>query len=441
MQAQHSISTERRKSNPGFFSVLLGRGTASAALDGQTAKDEHRAAEGRTVPTNYAGPPAVRPSAGPLASNTATPSAALRSSMAQRVDARRDTPARPLSGTAAFEAVVRSHAGQPSTRSHANGRGDSYPEPRASSMRSPREEHFVDARTTQKPGDERKSTARHSLKVSFRTPTSSLRKGKVGEPHLAADDSSQDSFFSPPPPARPAPKATKPKHTRSATRAEIEERNWNSSTATLHVKEEPRARSNKHGRSKGSVYPLAADAPRGSFQAVRATGPDRVIIVPASPHDREGQIEPPVKRASAIPAPVPTSASRHPGEVQHPPHAAIATRTLQDVNRSRSRSADVQRNRQQRDRKAVHPGPTVSSAQQAARLRSRPDMAQRNVMSTGPPPDAIGVHDRSKSMARMRTGGGISKTSHEANTLRHDSITLPMGRERYSDARGRAQRV
>lgn len=437
-QPSRTMGHEKRKSSPGFFSVLLGRGStslATAATSASTAPPEKRSAE--QTPTSQRAHSASEQgkayAQGRRVSYSAEPPATARASMSRdrvRKEVKRDVATTRPHSTAAFEAAVQSQA-LPTI-----GRSKSVSRPAPSSMRSPHKEIFVDAKEVPEGHETSISKVRHSRKVSFNTPTSSLRKGRVAHTQLEEAGSSQDSFFSPRAP-RPIPKATKPKYTRSAPKAEADDRNWNSSTATLHNKEEPRSLSSKPRRSKGSSYPLAMDAQGESFHAVRVSGPDRVIIAPVSPQTEE-EIGAQLNRLSTSSGP----GSRRPGPAPLAPYATASRRTSQDVSRSKSRPSELQRSRSQRERRSATAEGDAVAARESARSRSRPDkVASRATMLPPALPDLAGATVLSQTMARARSGDRTRTSYHGSNALQHDFGTTPMFNERHPNARMKAQRA
>ncbi|SPO25331.1 uncharacterized protein UTRI_03258_B [Ustilago trichophora] len=420
-QTLRAMTQDKQKGSPGFFSVLLGRGTADPSGSTQAATEKLPREESRTTQPSQSAFLQGRAYAQGRAPYAAEVTAPPRSSMARdriRTDAKRDASAPRPHSTAAFEAAVRNHNATLTDRSKPNTR------PPVSSMRSPHKDTFVDAKESQEAQGESSTKARHSRKVSFNTPTSSLRKGKIGASRMDEAGSSQDSFFSPSAP-RPTSKSTKPKYTRSSSssKAELEERNWNSSTATLQNKDEPRSRSSKHRRSKVSSYPLATDAYGDSFQAVRVSGPDRVVIVPVTPSSTEEEFMPEKRHLSAVPAPPP--ALRRPGPAPIVPHASASKRISQDV--SMRKSGDVQHSRSHRTRS--NHDTDASVAKQSSRSRSRPDkMTPRNSTSTRPFPEPVGTTVLSQNMARARSGD-------------RNQSTMSMFHERPSNTRIKAQRA
>lgn len=436
-QPPHTMSQENKKASPGFFSVLLG--TASVNTEATTQADQGPSDQNRAPQPRQNASTTPRDQAQARRSSAAEQGAAIRSSMTRdRRDARRDAPPPRLSGTAAFEAAVRSHAESSPDRNRATGRGSANPQPQVSSMRLPRDHAFVDSMEAhkQRPG-ELDDGARQSRKVSFRTPTSSLKKGRAGDPGLGAAGSSQDSFFAPPPP-RPAPKAKKPKQHRTVSKAEAEERNGNSSTATLQNKESPRSHTVKSRRPTGDRYPLATEARRDSFQAVRASGPERVIIVPPPQQALLDEPRPELKPYSTAPAPV----VRRPGPVPLAAHPPTARRTSLEASRSQIRSADEQRSRSHRERRiapAAVEGPAVRDPN---RSRSRVEKAAtRTPMSPRPLPNPTAFKDYSQPRNRKGAGDDVPKTVRQgSNALNYENGTRPAARERRSDGRVRPQR-
>ncbi|SPO25893.1 uncharacterized protein UTRI_03258 [Ustilago trichophora] len=424
------MTQDRQKGSPGFFSVLLGRGTADPSGSTQAATEKPPRKESRAPQPSQSASVQGRVYAQGRAPYAAGASAPHRSSMARdrvRTHARKDGSAPRAHSTA--EAAGGNHDASLTVRSKTDTR------PPVSSMRLPHKDTFVDAKESQEGQGGTSSQARHSRKVSFNTPTSSLRKGKIGASRLDEAGSSQDSFFSPSA-SRPMSKSTKPKYTRDASsRAEMEERNWNSSTATLQNKDEPRSQSIKHRRSKGSSYPLATDPYGDSFQAVRVSGPDRVVIVPVAPSSAEDEFGP-EKRYLPAAASAPAPALRRPGPGPLVPHASASKRASQDASRRKSR--DVQRSQPHRTRSSHDAD--ASAAKESGRSRSRLDkVAPRTSTSTGPFPEPVGTAVLSQNMARERNGDRIQRNSYRgSNPLQYDITTMPMFHERPSNARMKA---
>ncbi|SYW85296.1 uncharacterized protein UBRO2_05769 [Ustilago bromivora] len=406
---------------PGFFSVLLGRGTANLKTEAQTEAAKRPSIDARPAKPARVESTIISAQEQGRASFAAKRGIAPpRSSMTTnrtRTVAKREPRARHTSGNAALEAAVRRHAGALAERPDANNREDTQPRPRASSMRQPKtDRNFVDARDVFDGQDEGKATQRQARKVAFRTPTSSLHKGS-GEPNLGAAGSSSESFRAPSPKSRPIPKATKPKHSRAASNADIEGRNR---TETWHNrKEQPRSYSSKDRRAKEGVYPFAPEPRRDSFQAIRAPGPDRVIIVPAG----DSQPWPATNYSSNAPP-----GTRRPGPTALAPYA----RTSHDIGRQRERPAEAQPSSSHRRAVSAAAGPS-SAARESGRSRNRVESTPSR-----PFPTPSAGEDRSHSASRTRTDERVPRAAQRGNT----SGSMLMGRERHSsDARARVQRV
>ncbi|KAF6767502.1 hypothetical protein PSEUBRA_005289 [Kalmanozyma brasiliensis GHG001] len=357
-----------KKDSPGFFSVLLGVPLKSEAPAGDDKNDSKATSSDQrsSKATSY----------------DKEPRAPLRSSLTR--DRTRSDPA----------TDAQRRRAEPVGRRTKSDNRLSKPSPRSSS-----DQHFVDA------PEARKSSERQARKVAFRTPTHSERNGKTGYPRLEQAGSSSESFHAPPPLPRPTPKAAKsrPKQARTSSKAEADERNWNSSTATLQDKEEARSRSSKSRSSKPSVYPLARPSQSDGYQAVRVSGPDRVIIVPTSTVDAVAQTNTRTVPAALMPG------QRRPGPmpiVQAPP--PTNRRLSQDRGQSRSRPpVEDQRSRSHRDRRSDNRADGQGSARpQGSRSNSRPDMGPpRGSTRTMPPmPDLPKATLLSQNMARARAG-------------------------------------
>ncbi|SJX62803.1 uncharacterized protein SRS1_13630 [Sporisorium reilianum f. sp. reilianum] len=426
---------DNKKENPGFFSVLLGHGTADLKGETQAGDEKRPFNEGRA--TAAAPAPNVRPSAAasrpheqPRSSFAADSRALMRTSMSQ--DRTRSNAHRDSSASRPEQAGRRQHEPLP-TPSRAGTR------PAMPSMRSHRDRRSVDGAAAQDAKDkgEEGAPTRSPRKVAFNTPTHSLRKGKPGFPRVEEAGSSSDSSFQPAV-RKPVYKSAKPKHTRNPTRTEFEERNWNSSTATLQDREESRSRTARKSRpAKRGNYPLTNGSPADGFQAVRVSGPDRVIIVPAtSAVDAELQADNPYLPVSS------TGSQRRPRgpapntSMQPPP---MPKRSSQDMNRTAMRPADVQRNRSHRDRpRTVRTEGEARADREPSRSQSRPDkVASRTLTSTRampPMPDLPASTLLSQNMARARAG-----QRNAIDTYNATPGTMP--HERPTNARARAQRA
>lgn len=363
------MAQEAKKERPGFFSVLLGvplKGETPAADDKNNSKPT-ASSQRPSKPTSY----------------DKEPRAPLRSSLTRdrtRSDLITETQTR------------RAEAAGRRTKSD-NRLSKSSP-------RTSSDQPFVDA------PEARKSSERQARKVAFRTPTHSERNGKTGYPRLEQAGSSSESFHAPPRAPRPMPKAAKSRsqHTRTSSKAEAEERNWNSSTATLQDKEEPRSRSSKSRVSKPSVYPLARPSQSDGYQAVRVSGPDRVIIVPTSTVDEAAQTN-----ARTVPLAL-TPGPRRPGPtpIMQAPPPTNNRRPSQDRSQSRPRPpVEAQRSRSHRDRRSDNkPDGQGTARPQGSRSHSRPDMGPpRGSNRAMPPmPDLPKTTLLSQNMARARAG-------------------------------------
>ncbi|SOV09390.1 uncharacterized protein UDID_04141 [Ustilago sp. UG-2017a] len=331
-----------------------------------------------------------------------------------RTVAKREPRARHTSGNAALEAAVRRHAGALAERPDANNREDTQPRPRASSMRQPKtDRNFVDARDVFDGQDEGKATQRQARKVAFRTPTSSLHKGS-GEPNLGAAGSSSESFHAPPPKSRPIPKATKPKHSRAASNADIEGRK--SSLVRTRAKTDVPRRASTRSHQSLVVIPSKPSERRDQ---------DRVIIVPAG---------------DSQPWPATNYSSNAPPGTRRPRPTALApyARTSHDIGRQRERPAEAQPSSSHRRAVSAAAGPS-SAARESGRSRNRVESTPSlPSMSTRPFPTPSAGEDRSHSASRTRTGERVPRAAQRGNT----SGSMLMGRERHSsDARARVQRV
>ncbi|SNX84302.1 uncharacterized protein MEPE_03011 [Melanopsichium pennsylvanicum] len=431
------MTQQKTKGGPGFFAVLLGRGTTGPTVGAQTS-DKRAPEESRTLSSNQTASVQGRIYAQARPSYVEESRIATRPTMSQersRKDSRREgsatRPFRPHA-TADFDTIVAKEASMPIHRSK------TAPRPIVSSMRPPPGDIFVDA---QEAPDTQTSSRpeRHSLRVSFNTPTHSLRKGKIGPASRFGEaGSSQDSFFSPSG-TRSATKVTKPRYTSSASKAGVDERNWNSSTATLQNMAESRSQPRKNRRSKESGYPLASDANGDAFEAVRASGPNRVIIVPVSPSSAEDELGPAPSHYSTQPTLTP--AIRRPGPAPIASYTSGSRRPSHGVQ-SRAGPGEVQRSRSQRDRRTTAADVETSAVRgSGSRSRSRPDkLAARASISTRASPDSVGVLSQNivKKHSRDRTQ---RYPHHSANALHHDIGTTPTVQDRYSETRAKAQRA
>lgn len=428
VQPSVTMTQERGKAAPGFFSVLLGRGTANLKTEPQPEAAKRPSTDARPAKPTRLESATLSAQEQERASFAAERGfVPPRSSMTAdqvRPDVRREPRPRHTSGNEAFEAAVRRQAGALTERSNMYERQETQPRPQVSSMRQPKKDRFVDARDAFDEQDEAKVTLRPPRKVAFRTPTSSLHKGR-GEPNLATAGSSSESFHAPPLKIRPIPKTSKPKHSRSASKAEIEERKHTSSTATSHNIEQLRPYPGKGRRANESIYPFASEPRRESFQAIRASGPDRVIIAPAFGGDSQPW---PATKYSTMAVPT----TRRPGPTPLAPHA----RTSQDLSRPKETPSRLLPSTSHRRTVSAAPEPSAA-VRESSRSRSRVESnPSRPSMSSRPAPAPVAAEARSFSATRSRTGDRVPKVS--TNGLHHASGTMSMGRERYSGALARA---
>lgn len=402
----NAMSRETPKESLGFFSVLLGRGTTNLK------QGASQGVEGRTVQ--------------PATSQGST--AAARASLSRETN-RRDTaanaPAPRVSGAAAFEAAVRSHARSSMDRSRSNIRDDARPQQLSSAMRSSQKDRFFDAHEgPEEPKQSTSARSRHARHVSFQSPASSLRKGRSVERGIDAAARSSRKSLSTPAPARTEPRPTKSKHSRSLSKAEQEARDWNSSTATLQNVEEPRAHSTRDRRPTKGAYPLATDARRDSFQAVRASGPDRVIIVTGAPGtlDRRAPLESKPVASPQLAAPVPVA--RRPG-----PTPVVASKTRhapRDGTKTSTRDSAVEPSKSNRQRSGSARPSAADVDADAARAARR---SQRRNDTNAP---------------RISTSSRPLPTAENGDSRRHpvsqtDGGMLPP-RDRHADSRLRGLR-
>lgn len=423
-----------QKGSPGFFSVLLGVPVKSETPAGD---DKHVAtsAQRSSKATSYDKEPRVPPRSSLTRDRTRSDPSG--ESLTQRAEPSNRKPYVPIPGRTRSDPRL----GKPSPRSSSD-------------------HHFVDAPEAPELKDTRKSSERHTRKVVFRTPTHSEKNGKGGYPRLEEAGSSSDSFFVPPPVPRSAlkPAKSRSKHTRTSSKAEVEERNWNSSTATLQDKEElARSRSSKsrHSKSssKSSNYPLARDSRDEGYQAVRVSGPDRVIIVPTSTAD--GGPQPP-NRKNAAPL---SSVPRRPGpmpivplpasmnmRLSHDRRPSQDRRASQDRHSSKPRPVEAQRSRSQRDSRSEtrpQPGPPP----QASRSHSRPNMGpprpSMNSRPVPPMPDLPKATLLSQNMARARAGNRNPISSYQAppSGMRPGPGPMPHFHDRQPNPPMKAQRA
>ncbi|CDU22811.1 uncharacterized protein SPSC_01441 [Sporisorium scitamineum] len=426
---------DNRKGSPGFFSVLLGRGPADLKGETQAGDEKRPFNDGRSAAAahNSRLSGVSRPYEQPRSSFAVDSRAPLRTSMSQ--DTSRSTAHRDSAAFRPEQAARR----QPETlplQSKTDAR------PAVPAMRSHRDQRYVDVHEAHDPRDKSEVSApnRSLRKVAFNTPTHSLRKGKAGFPRLDEAGSSSDSSY-PPPARKPVFMSAKPKHTRTTSKTEFEERNWNSSTATLQDKEPSRSRSTKKSRpiQRGS-YPLTQTSHLDGFQAVRVSGPDRVIIVPAATAATTAmEAEPQADRQYLPVASTGSQKRRRPVQNQPMQPPPMSKRSSQDASRTTTRSADVQRSRSSRDRQ------TISRSDGDARADREPSESRTltSIRPMPPMPDLPATTLLSQNMARARAGqrNAISSYHTAPNGLQHATPTMPQVHDRPANARTRAQRA
>ncbi|TKY85704.1 hypothetical protein EX895_005244 [Sporisorium graminicola] len=441
------MTQDNRKGNPGFFSVLLGRGTADLKGETQAGDEKRPFNEGRatTVVPSSRPSAASRPYEQPKSSFAVDSRASLRTSTIQdpsRSSAHRDSTAfRP-------EQASRKQYEPLPTPSRTDAQSA------VPSMRPPRVRRSVDAPEAQDSKDKSEACApaRSPRKVAFNTPTHSLRNGRAGFSRREEAGSSSDSSYQPPA-RKMVPRPSKPKHTRNTSRNEPEERTWSSSSATLQDKDEPRSRSAKKSRpGKRGNYPLTNGSQSGGFEAVRVSGPDRVIIVPTASGTTATMTEAQPQAGRQYLPLTSTGSQRRRGSV---PNAQIQMQpppkpkhTSQDVSRAVSRPADVQRDKSNRGRQSnVGAEGEIKADRELSRSQSRPvKVAARtstSIRPMPPMPDLPATTVLSQNMARARAGqrNAISSYSATPNGLQHATGTMPQLHERPANARTKVQRA
>ncbi len=206
-------------------------------------------------------------------------------------------------------------------------------------------------------------------------------------------------------------------------KAEVEERNWNSSTATLQDKEESaRSRSSKSRPSKSSSkisnYPLARDSRDEGYRAVRVSGPDRVIIVPTSTADGgpQSQIRTypcsafvRAKTTGTMPiVPPPAAANRRPSHDRRPSQtdrrARLTTGTHPSRDPTRLNAADRNETPKREQTSAWTSSAGKQIAQPSQHGTSSLSMNSRPVPPMPPMPDLPKATLLSQNMARARAG-------------------------------------
>ncbi|KAJ9479191.1 hypothetical protein PHBOTO_002671 [Pseudozyma hubeiensis] len=401
------MTQAKGKEGPGFFSVLLGLG--STDLKGETQP------EGPKRSFNESRPPASQPHSHPTAttrqhqrttsSSADQPQAPVKSYRPRdrnRGDARGDR-------VGDFpESVGRKQAETSRERPRADGR------PSMTSMRSSHTEHSSDAAKGDASKDKTKYGPRVPRKVAFNTPTHSLRKGTVGKPKHDEARSSSDSSVRPSLP-RLSARPSKSKTTRPSSKAELEDRNWNSSTATLQNKEEPRPRLGGHRSSKGGSYPLSKTSQADGFQAVRGSGPDRVIISTLAPVEAEIPLD-----TRYLPV-ASTATPRRPG----PTPVSPPLRASQDTGRMRMGPADPSRSRSHRDRQSFSKtdgGPKLAREPRESQSRVDSARASRPSRPMGPMPDLPTETLLSRNMSRARAGAQNPISSYHTQGTRERNI-------------------
>ncbi|GAC94125.1 hypothetical protein PHSY_001694 [Pseudozyma hubeiensis SY62] len=403
------MTQAKAKESTGFFSVLLGLG--SVDLTGETQPEDPKRSfnESRPpAPQSHSRPPATtRPhqrTTSSFANQSQAPVKPYRSMDRSRGDARGDH--------AEYfpESTGRKQAETSRERPRADGR------PSMTSMRSSHTETSSDAVNGNASKDKNKHEPRVPRKVAFNTPTHSLRREILGKPKHDEARSSSDSSVRPPLP-RPSAKPSKSKNTRTAWKAELEERNWNSSTATLQNKEELRPRLGNYRSAKGGSYPLGKTSQADGFQAVRGSGPDRVIISALAPAEAETPLD---TRYLPIAS---TAKQRRSG----PTPVSPQLRASQDAGRTKIGPADPDRSRSYRDRQSYSKtdgGPKLAreprgSHSRVDRTSPRASMPSRPM---GPMPDLPTETLLSRNMSRARAGAQNPISSYHTQKTHERNI-------------------